>query len=212
VELYKSKATVEEARSGLKMSNLFNSLGVSLEEHKALAKAVSKVKDPDFVKGAIKLIKLEAATGKSYADIMIEYQPLGKEIEERQQAVAGLKEQQEIQEQTLKELGLTREKKEAELSEFEKDAEKKKAELDAAVGKKLAEYWTGEIASKLDHAPDDMKARFAELFDLYATIRPDSSRDGYHFDLSANIPLEMEGDKPGAYDMVFSPSRGGLRG
>ncbi len=44
---------------------------------------------------------------------------------------------------------------------------------------------------------------------LYATIRPDSSRDGYHFDLSANIPLEMEGDKSGAYDMVFSPSRGG---
>jgi len=30
--------------------------------------------------------------------------------------------------------------------------------------------------------------------------------------LAANIPLEMEGDKPGAYDMVFSPSRGGLRG
>jgi len=63
---------------------------------------------------------------------------------------------------------------------------------DRATFKKLAEYWTGERASKLDHAPDDMKARFAELFDL-----------------SANIPLEMEGDKPGAYDMVFSPSRGG---
>jgi hypothetical protein len=44
------------------------------------------------------------------------------------------------------------------------------------------------------------------------TIHPDSSRDGYHFDLAANIPLEMEGDKPGAYDMVFSPSRGGYRG
>jgi len=83
---------------------------------------------------------------------------------------------------------------------------------DMATFKKLAEYWTGEIASKLDDAPDDEKARFAEMFDLYATIHPDSSRDGYHFDLSANIPLEMEGDKPGAYDMVFSPSRGGLRG
>jgi len=83
---------------------------------------------------------------------------------------------------------------------------------DMATFKKLAEYWTGEIAGKLNDAPDDVKARFAEMFDLYATIRPDTSLDGYHFDLSANIPLEMEGDKPGAYDMVFSPSRGGLRG
>ena len=83
---------------------------------------------------------------------------------------------------------------------------------DMSTFKKLAEHWTCEIASKLYNAPDNVRARFAELFDLYATICPDSTRDGYHFDLSANIPLEMEGDKPGAYDMVFSPSRGGYRG
>jgi hypothetical protein len=83
---------------------------------------------------------------------------------------------------------------------------------DMATFRKLAEYWSSDIFGELDTAPDDVKARFAELFDLYATIRPDSSREGYHFDLSANIPLEMEGDKPGAYDMVFSPSRGGQRG
>ena len=44
------------------------------------------------------------------------------------------------------------------------------------------------------------------MFDLYATVRPDGSQNGYHVDLSANIPLEMEGDKPGAYDMVFGSS------
>ena len=75
--------------------------------------------------------------------------------------------------------------------------------------KKLAEYWAGAIAFELDQASDDVKARFAEFFDLYVTIHPGSSRDGYHFDLSANIPLEMEGAKPGAYEMVFSPPRGG---
>jgi hypothetical protein len=80
---------------------------------------------------------------------------------------------------------------------------------DRAAFKKLAEYWTGKIAYKLDHASDDMRARFAELFDLYATMYPDSSGGGYHIDLSANIPLEMEGNQPGAYDMVFSSSRGG---
>jgi len=83
---------------------------------------------------------------------------------------------------------------------------------DRATFKKVAEYWSGAIAYELDHAPEDVRARFAELFDLYVTIIPDSSREGYHFNLSANIPLEMEGDKPGAYDMVFTPSRGGRRG
>jgi hypothetical protein len=66
--------------------------------------------------------------------------------------------------------------------------------------------------SELYKAQDDVKAKFAEMFDLQATIFPDKSRQGYHLNLSANIPLEMEGDKPGGYDMVFSPSRGGLRG
>ena len=79
---------------------------------------------------------------------------------------------------------------------------------DRATLKKLAEYWGRDVADELNQAPDDVRARFAELFDLQVTIRPDGSVDGYHFDLSANIPLEMEGAKPGAYDMVFSPSRG----
>jgi hypothetical protein len=83
---------------------------------------------------------------------------------------------------------------------------------DMATFKRLAEYWTWKIGKELYDAPDDVRARFAELFELYATIRPDNSHDGYHVDLLANIPLEMEGDKPGAYDMVFSPSRGGHRG
>jgi hypothetical protein len=77
---------------------------------------------------------------------------------------------------------------------------------DTATFKKLAEYWTGAIAGELFDAPFDVRARFAELFDLHITIFPDSSENGYHFNLTANIPLEMEGDKPGAYDMVFSPS------
>jgi DNA invertase Pin-like site-specific DNA recombinase len=78
--------------------------------------------------------------------------------------------------------------------------------MDMATFKKLAELWPCEIMSNLHDAPDDVRARFAEMFDLYATMRPDGSKDGYHVDLSANIPLEMEGDKPSAYDMVFGSS------
>jgi len=82
---------------------------------------------------------------------------------------------------------------------------------DMATFKKLADYWTGVIASDLCDAPDDIKAKFAELFDLHVTIFPDKSQKGYHFNLTANIPLETEGAKPGAYDMVFSPSSKGGR-
>ena len=84
--------------------------------------------------------------------------------------------------------------------------------LDMATFRKLAEYWSGDIAYDLWEATDEDKARFAELFDLQATILPDKSLKGYHINISANVPLEMEGDRPSAYDMVFSPSRGGLRG
>jgi hypothetical protein len=80
---------------------------------------------------------------------------------------------------------------------------------DIASLRKVAEYWTGEIAFDLDRSPDDIKAEFAELFDLYATVRPGGSEKDYHIDLSANIPLEMEGKEPGAYDMVFSSSERG---
>jgi hypothetical protein len=75
-----------------------------------------------------------------------------------------------------------------------------------ATFKKLAKFWPYEIIDNLNDAPDDVRAKFAEMFDPYATIRLDRSHDGYHVDLSANIPLEMEGDKPGAYDMVFGSS------
>ncbi|MFC1906430.1 hypothetical protein ACFLV9_01150 [Chloroflexota bacterium] len=78
--------------------------------------------------------------------------------------------------------------------------------MDMATFKKLAKFWPGEIISNLANATDDVKSRFAEMFDLHAIIRPDGLPDGYHVDLTANIPLEMEGDKPGVYDMVFRSS------
>ncbi len=94
------------------------------------------------------------------------------------------------------------------LEEFKREP----APPSVAAFRKLAEYWTGEIAGELYKAPDDVKARFAEVFELNATIHPDDSQNGYHINLTANIPLEMEGDKLSGYDMVFSPSGRGLGG
>ncbi len=79
---------------------------------------------------------------------------------------------------------------------------------DIATLRKLADYWSWEITGELRNTEDDVRARFAETFDLRVTVCPDNQGDGYHLNLSANIPLETEGSTS-AYDIVFSPSRGG---
>jgi hypothetical protein len=80
------------------------------------------------------------------------------------------------------------------------------APMDMADFDEMAEFWQNMIASNLTDVPDDVRAKLAEMFDLHATIRPDGSENGYHVDLTANIPLETDGYKPGAYDMVFRSS------
>ncbi len=96
---------------------------------------------------------------------------------------------------------------------------------DKATFEKLAEYWRIALICEFDHVSDEIKAKFAEFFDLYVTVRPMESSNGYGFNMTLNVPLEMEGYTPNAYDMlemdgytpnecdmVFSPPRGGLRG
>ena len=80
------------------------------------------------------------------------------------------------------------------------------APMDMATFKQLAEIWSVDIAYNLANAPDDVRTKFAETFDLHATIHPDGSQNGYHVDLTANISLEMDGNKLSAYDMVFRSS------
>ena len=65
---------------------------------------------------------------------------------------------------------------------------------------------------ELDHASDELRAKFAEFFDLYITVHPKESSKGYSFDITANIPLDMDDNTVNAYDMVFTPSRGSKGG
>ncbi|MFC1989958.1 hypothetical protein ACFLVW_05305 [Chloroflexota bacterium] len=41
---------------------------------------------------------------------------------------------------------------------------------DKATFDKLANYWRGDLVGELDHASDELRAKFAEFFDLYITI------------------------------------------
>jgi len=138
-DLYKSKTSIEEAKSGVKMVTLFNSLGVPPEEFKVLAKMFKKLKDPDFPKAGMKIIKLEEATGKEYTEIVSEFEQLDEEIAVRQEKIANLQEKQGKEEKALEVLELDRKEKEEEVAEFLEEAEKKKAAADAEVKEKLAE-------------------------------------------------------------------------
>ena len=82
---------------------------------------------------------------------------------------------------------------------------------DKATFEQLAEYWRGSLVCELDNVSDEIRAKFAEFLDLYVTVRPMKSSKGYGFDITASIPLEMDGNTVNAYDMVFNPPRRGLR-
>ncbi len=79
---------------------------------------------------------------------------------------------------------------------------------DKATFERLANYWRGDLVGELDHAPDELRAKFAEFFDLYITVHPKESSKDYSFDITANIPLDIDDNTVTAYDMVFTPSRG----
>ena len=80
---------------------------------------------------------------------------------------------------------------------------------DRATFKAYAQYSAYDFRDELWHAPDNVKARFAELFDLHVTVRPGHGASEFCFDLSSNLPVDTLGNKPSAYDMAFSSSRGG---
>lgn len=159
IDLYKSKVSIEEAKAGLKMVAIFNSLDVPTKEYKLLGKMFKKLKDPEFTKAGMKLVKLEESTGKDYIEIVSEFEKLGEEITVRQEVIAALKENQEKEKKSLEELELTREEKKAEVDEFLKEAEQKKAAADAEVNKKLAEAeLTLEKVAKVHSLVEKMNA------------------------------------------------------
>ncbi len=147
-DLYKSKTSIEEAKSGVKMVILFNSLGVPPEEFKVLAKMFKKLKDPDFAKVGMKIIKLEEAIGKEYPEIVSEFEQLGEEITASQEKIANLQEKQDKEEKALEALELDRNEKEEEIAEFLEEAGKKKAAADAEVKEKLDQ--AGLTLEKID--------------------------------------------------------------
>jgi len=70
-------------------------------------------------------------------------------------------------------------------------------------------WWPVAVAVNYETASDDVKEQLAEAVDLNITVFPaDSpSPDSYRLQLTANIPLDIEGiiETPNKLQMVFTP-------
>ena len=139
VELSKNKLTVEETKEGLAILKLFDSLGVPSGKHKDLVEVISKLEDHSFVPAGMKLLKLEATTGKSYTEIVSEFEELSAQIKEMGKKGAALNQENETLQDSIKELVVAKEEKSQELKALEKKAQQRKSALEAEVAKKKEE-------------------------------------------------------------------------
>ena len=119
VELWNNKLTVEEAQEGVSILKLFDSLGVQPAEHETLIKVIPKLKKPEFISAAKKLEKLETTTGKTYSELVSQFEQLSSEITQLQQTDAMSKQESEGLQQSIKELTAAKKKKEQEQSDLE---------------------------------------------------------------------------------------------
>lgn len=86
-ELRKAKLTVEEAKIGLKMEQLFRRCGIEPEDYKHLTLACTKMKSEGFINSAVKLSKLENSTGMTYEKVVAQFDSTYQQLEETQENV-----------------------------------------------------------------------------------------------------------------------------
>jgi len=136
-ELSKNRLTVEEARGGVSILKSFDSLGVLPKEHSTLVKAISKLKAPDFVPAAMKLVKLEADTGKSYPEVVSHFEHLSSQSVQLQRSNADLEKENETLRQSIEQLDTAKKQKELGLKELEKRAEQRQSVIEREVARKM---------------------------------------------------------------------------
>jgi len=139
VELFKNRLTVEEAEEGVAILKLFDSLGVPPAEHKTMIRVTSRLKNRDFVPAAMKLAELETSTGKSYTEIVFDFERLSSENKNLEQSNAALKQESEAINQSIKELTLAKKKVEQGLRELQNKVKQVESTAKAEIAKRMKE-------------------------------------------------------------------------
>ena len=147
-ELKKSKLSVEETKMGLKIHRILEKSGIAEEHYDDILQSITKMKSEGFIEASMKLVQLEASTGKSYIDIVSEFESLSSEVANLGESRANLKkENQTIRGDNMK-LAQANKNKRQEIQKLTDEMKQKQSTLKAELTKKMQD--TGLTMTRIE--------------------------------------------------------------
>jgi predicted transcriptional regulator len=138
-ELKKSKLSVEETKMGLKIHRMLGKFGIAEEHYDEILQAITKMKSEGFIEAAMKLVQLEASTGKNYIDIVSEFESLSSEVTNLGKSRADLKKENKTLRANNMKLAQANKKKRKETEKLADEMKQKQSALKAELIKKMEE-------------------------------------------------------------------------
>jgi len=138
-ELKKSKLSVEETHIGLRIHRLLQKFEIAEGDYGALILSVKKMHSEGFITSAMKLVQLEASTGKSYTDIVSEFESLSSEVAKLEKSRADLKEENKTLREDNVKLAQVNKERRKEIQKLADEMKQKQSNLKAELVKKMEE-------------------------------------------------------------------------
>jgi len=148
VELRKSKLSIEETKMGLKIHRMLEKFGISEEHYDEILQSITKMKSEGFIEAAMKLVQLEASTGKSYIDIVSEFESLSSEVANLGGSRANLKEENKTLRGDNTKLTQANKNKRREIQKLSDEMKQKQSTLNAELMKKMQD--TGLTMTRIE--------------------------------------------------------------
>jgi predicted transcriptional regulator len=178
VELAKAKLTVEEARRGLRMIQLFTDMGIPPERHADLVELCRKIDEPLFIQAALEVAKAEQEMGMNYDGMVRSAGKLAREIHMKNDELKTLQ---------------------AELASVNRLLTERKAETSAmdrnlAKLRQDAEYEEKELRNKLTKMKMKCKVEEEQLAE-FISLKADLVKSGITIAILKELAKEFINDK-----------------
>jgi len=133
---------------GLKICRMLEKFGISEEHYDEILQSITKMKSEGFIEAAMKLVQLEASTGKSYIDIVSEFEALSSEVANLGESRANLKEENKTLREDKVKLTQANKNKRQEIQKLTDETKQKQSTLNAELTKKMEE--TGLTMTRIE--------------------------------------------------------------
>jgi predicted transcriptional regulator len=148
VELRKCKLSIEETKMGLKIHRMLEKFGIDEEHYDDILQSITKMKSEGFIEAAMKLVQLEASTGKSYIDIVSEFEALSSEVSNLGESRANLKKENQTIRGDNTKLTQANKNKRQEIQKLTDETKQKQSTLNAELMKKMQD--TGLTMTRIE--------------------------------------------------------------